>query len=122
MGITGQKQKEGLPAAKDAVDAFQELGDEWGTCMAMCYLAELHVWQGHPEDWRRMSMFLPMASSHTAAAGYWAEEAQQLANKLGFEEGQTRMAHVLSHERVVKDASKRNVPFDYATWAEAATA
>jgi hypothetical protein len=114
----GQKPKDGLGAAKDAVDIFEELGDEQGLCMSMCYLAELHVLAGSYEDWNRLAMYLPMASSHSAAAGYWAEKAYALCEKTNFGEGKERMGWILTHERVVKDAGKRSVQFDYSSWAD----
>jgi hypothetical protein len=120
-GTIAQKAKEGLPAAKEAMDLYEELGDKMGQCMAMCYLAELHVLAGHGEDWQRLSMFLPMAKGHTAAAGYWAEKAQAMSREVGFQEGVDRMGGLLTHERVQKDAAFRSLPFDYDKWTEVPT-
>lgn len=116
-----QKFKEGLPAAKEAVDLCQELGDESGAALAMCYLADLHIIAGHNEDYARMGMFLNMATGHTAAAGYWAERALPLCQKYNLEDGLYHMKLILEMERVVKDAKFRNIPFDYSSWMDTAT-
>lgn len=117
-----QRPKDGLNLAKEAVDLYEDLGDDMGACTAMCYLAELHVWAGHNEDWKRVSMYLDMAHGHTAAAGYWAEKAKALADRIGFQEGSDRMSYVLSMERVQKDAGMRSTPFDYTAWMDMWTA
>lgn len=105
-----------LPAAKQALDGFEAIGERRGAASAALALAEAHVQAGIAEDRVRQKMFLPMATHHAGAAGRSAQQAKALFAALGVQEGVAAAQAILDLERVQKCLHASKQPFSYETW------
>mmetsp|Transcript_37822 Transcript_37822/g.85307 ORF Transcript_37822/g.85307 Transcript_37822/m.85307 type:complete len:122 (+) Transcript_37822:68-433(+) len=113
------------PSEQDMKDALgiynyqkvqcKKSGDYLGEAEAALAMAQIHVMAGKIEDNRRVTMFLPMAKMHAAAAGANADIAVAIYNSLGeaYSEQLKAAQLVLEMERVQWNAAFRHQPFDY---------
>lgn len=105
-----------LPAAKEAVDAFEARGNRRGVGAAALALAQAHVQAGQAEDKLRQRMFLLPATHHAAAAGAAASKAKEIAVALGAQQAAAAAQVILDMERVRMCLHMRNTKFSYETW------
>jgi len=117
LSLSTKDAKTAIPAAKEALDIYQELGDDAGSAEAALVLAEAHVLAGISEDYIRQQLILPPATAHAAAAGKCAEMARGFFEVLEDWDKYERAQAILDMEKVQTNAKFREVQFVYDTWA-----